>query len=232
MSFSTSCKSSPVENLGNLYRSYLSKPTLSQNTVFSKCVSGDWASVGMKTKDSKHILKKTALLRNDPKSHTNLSTIFHCRNRSKYMLFWYSSNGAPLRYSWSALQDPINDTSTLIDTHVQRRIDDGTDFWQLLKISSEALNSRSLLHSSSSLCTISRTLEDWTHARAWKHCPSYNRLMFWQGSLNIRNKRFPSNVNRMFFQWNLVLNNVLKMLAQEHHLHFIHGGFFFSWASI
>lgn len=49
-----------VEHLtGNLYRctlwSYLSKPTLSQNTVFSKCISGDCASAGIKAMShSKH----------------------------------------------------------------------------------------------------------------------------------------------------------------------------------
>lgn len=37
------------------------------------------------------------------KMHTDLSTIFHCRKRSKYMLFWYWLKGCPLRYLWRAL---------------------------------------------------------------------------------------------------------------------------------
>lgn len=39
----------------------------------------------------------------EAKMFTDLSTIFHCRNRSKYMLFWYWLKGSPLRYLWSAL---------------------------------------------------------------------------------------------------------------------------------
>ncbi len=107
--------------------------------------------------------------------HTNLSTIFHCRNRSKYMLVWYTANGAPLRYSWSSLQDPNACPHQCSQTHMYRCIDNqtwGTDFWHLLNIFSETLSSMSQLLFSSSLSTISRTLEDWTHTWAWKHLPS------------------------------------------------------------
>lgn len=39
----------------------------------------------------------------ETKMLADLSTIFHCRNRSKYMLLWYWLKGSPLRYLWSTL---------------------------------------------------------------------------------------------------------------------------------
>lgn len=58
----------------------------------------------------------------EAKMLTDLSTIFHCRNRSKYMLFWYWLKGSPLRYLWSALvqEKGCHWLFTHTQTHVER----------------------------------------------------------------------------------------------------------------
>ncbi len=49
---------------------------------------------------------------------------------------------------------------------------------------------------------------------------------FWQGSLNVMNKHYSSNINIMFIRSCLVFNNVLKILAQQYNFYIIYGTFF------
>ncbi len=52
--------------------------------------------------------------------------------------------------------------------------------------------------------------------------------MFWRGSLKVMNNHSFSNVNnKMFIQSYLVVNNVLKTLAQKSSLYIIHRTFYF-----
>lgn len=44
---------------------------------------------------------------NEKCKSSDLSSIFHCRKRSKYMLSWYCTKGSPLRYLWRSLNKAV-----------------------------------------------------------------------------------------------------------------------------